>query len=147
MMDEHGLHDWTFAWSRSKRALGSTVHNRDDSPGKIVLSSYATPYRTQDEVQQTILHEIAHAMCGHKAGHGPRWRATARRIGYRGGATTTAPTLPPPPIRAWCPEGEHHLGRPLHRRPAGHDRRTWTCSKHKARLQWVDTRTHSGVTP
>jgi hypothetical protein len=35
-------------------------------------------------VRETILHEIAHALAGPRAGHGPRWRAIAHRIGSTG---------------------------------------------------------------
>ena len=33
------------------------------------------------EVRDTILHEIAHALAGAKAKHGPAWKAIARRLG------------------------------------------------------------------
>ncbi len=34
-----------------------------------------------EQVRDTVLHEIAHAIAGPEAGHGPLWKATARRIG------------------------------------------------------------------
>lgn len=34
-------------------------------------------------VNQIILHEVAHALAGTGAGHGPSWLATARAMGYR----------------------------------------------------------------
>jgi hypothetical protein len=34
-------------------------------------------------VNQIILHEVAHALAGSKAGHGPTWKATAQGMGYR----------------------------------------------------------------
>ena len=37
-------------------------------------------------VNQIILHEVAHAVAGPKAGHGRAWRDTARAMGYRLGA-------------------------------------------------------------
>lgn len=36
------------------------------------------------EVRETILHEIAHALAGPRAGHGARWREIAHRIGSTG---------------------------------------------------------------
>ena len=33
------------------------------------------------EVRDTILHEIAHALAGAKARHGPAWKAIAKRLG------------------------------------------------------------------
>lgn len=38
------------------------------------------------EVHETILHEIAHALAGPGAGHGPKWREMARRVGARDNA-------------------------------------------------------------
>lgn len=35
-------------------------------------------------VENVILHEIAHALAGQEAGHGPRWRAVALWIGCDG---------------------------------------------------------------
>lgn len=37
-------------------------------------------------VNQIILHEVAHALAGVRAGHGRKWRDTARAMGYRLGA-------------------------------------------------------------
>jgi hypothetical protein len=34
-------------------------------------------------VNQIILHEVAHAIAGTSAGHGPSWMTTARAMGYR----------------------------------------------------------------
>jgi predicted SprT family Zn-dependent metalloprotease len=34
-------------------------------------------------VLDTILHEIAHALAGHKAGHGPAWKAKCAQIGAK----------------------------------------------------------------
>ena len=36
---------------------------------------------SEEQIRDTVLHEIAHAIAGHEAGHGPLWKATARRIG------------------------------------------------------------------
>jgi predicted SprT family Zn-dependent metalloprotease len=37
-------------------------------------------------VNQIILHEVAHALAGVRAGHGKKWRDTAAAMGYRLGA-------------------------------------------------------------
>jgi hypothetical protein len=36
-----------------------------------------------EEIRDTLLHEIAHAIAGHKAGHGAEWKAVCRRIGAK----------------------------------------------------------------
>ena len=38
----------------------------------------------EKDVVDTILHEIAHALVGLKAGHGPIWQRKAREIGCNG---------------------------------------------------------------
>ena len=37
-----------------------------------------------DEIHQVLLHEVAHAIAGAKAGHGPRWKKIAADLGYEG---------------------------------------------------------------
>ena len=36
---------------------------------------------SKEQIRDTVLHEIAHAIAGREAGHGPLWKVTARRIG------------------------------------------------------------------
>jgi predicted SprT family Zn-dependent metalloprotease len=47
------------------------------------LSKYIVEYHSIDQSEQVILHEIAHALAGKSAGHGPNWKNTAKLIGYR----------------------------------------------------------------
>ena len=35
---------------------------------------------SKEQIRDTVLHEIAHAIAGREAGHGPLWKVTARRI-------------------------------------------------------------------
>jgi hypothetical protein len=111
LMAEHGLRGWRLEFDRAKRRAGICRH-RDKVIG---LSAPLTRLHSQPEVRDTILHEIAHALAGPRAGHGPAWVATARRIGCSGERCVPedAPTVP----GAWvgiCPQG-HTADR--HRRP------------------------------
>ena len=77
LMDEHELADWTLAFVESRRRLGD-CHFRD----RVIRIGRAHALEGGDEqVRDTVLHEIAHAIAGPEAGHGPLWKATARRIG------------------------------------------------------------------
>lgn len=79
LMRQHGLEAWSFAFDRAKKRLGCCHHDTRE----ITLSHYHLN-RTDAEVRDTILHEIAHALLsGTRAAHGPAWRAIARRIGAR----------------------------------------------------------------
>ena len=76
LIARHGLAGWRFSFDHARRRFGRC----DYTNRRITLSRPLTLLNTLDEVRDTILHEIAHALCP-KDGHGARWRATCRRIG------------------------------------------------------------------
>ena len=79
LMRKHGLHDWDFQWFNSKRTFGRCYHDR-----KIIsMSKILTEAVTSAEAKDTILHEIAHALCNPWAGHGGEWKEKCREIGAR----------------------------------------------------------------
>ena len=71
---------WRFAFDAAKRRAGACDYGRK----RITVSRYLLEGADEQEVTQVLLHEIAHALAGHGAAHGPRWRAIAARIGYTG---------------------------------------------------------------
>lgn len=76
-MDAHGLADWTLAFVESGRRLGDCSF-RD----RVIRIARGHALDGSDEqIRDTVLHEIAHALAGPLAGHGPLWKAAARRIG------------------------------------------------------------------
>lgn len=77
LMDEHGLVEWELVFDRARRRAGACRY-RDLT---ISLSAPLTRLHEPEHVTDTVLHEIAHALAGPRAGHGPRWRATAVAIG------------------------------------------------------------------
>ena len=91
LMEQHGLlkDGWRFRWSSGKRQLGlcEIKHRRHPVSGEsievktIKLSSHLVTLNTDDEVRDTILHEIAHAIAGIDNGHNEQWKAVCRRIG------------------------------------------------------------------
>lgn len=76
-MDQHGLHDWSFAYNRRKRAMGLCVYRRR----AIELSIYFVQRNGDGEVVDTILHEIAHALVGPGHGHDAVWKRKCVEIG------------------------------------------------------------------
>ena len=70
---------WTFAYSYSKRRLGVCKYHSK----RIEISAYLAMARPQD-VMNTLLHEIAHAIVGHAEGHGPVWVNKALELGCDG---------------------------------------------------------------
>jgi len=93
---------WTFAFDNAKRRAGACDYTRQ----RITLSRYLAARYDDETNRQTLLHEIAHALAGARAGHGPSWKRAARALGYTGGVThrgETATELAP-----WvgvCPGG------------------------------------------
>ena len=71
--------DWTFGFNRRKRALGLCDYRKR----MVSVSVHTYSVLTEDELEQTILHEIAHAKAGQRAGHGPEWKLVARSLGVR----------------------------------------------------------------
>ena len=77
LMDKHGLTGWTLAFVEAKRRLGDC----DFEDRVIRISRGHALEGSEEQIRDTVLHEIAHAIAGREAGHGPLWKATARRIG------------------------------------------------------------------
>lgn len=105
LLDAHGLGEWTFMFDRAKRRAGMCRFEART----ISLSRHLTALHDTEQVRDTLLHEIAHAIAGPKAGHGPSWRAVAEQVGARPQRLLPeeAP-LPQAPWRGRCPGGHDH---------------------------------------
>jgi predicted SprT family Zn-dependent metalloprotease len=68
---------WSFGWGNKSRSAGTTEYG----PKRIVLHRPFVALNERPLVEDTIRHEIAHALCKPNAGHGPAWKAMARRVG------------------------------------------------------------------
>lgn len=77
LMGWHGLSSWSFQFDRAVSRLGQCSYSRRI----ISLGLHATTVNEEAAVLDTILHEVAHALAGHQAGHGPEWKAVAKSIG------------------------------------------------------------------
>lgn len=69
---------WSFGWDSAKKRLGVCKYDQH----LISLSRYFVDLHSIEEIDQVMRHEIAHALAGPKAGHGPRWKKIATDIGY-----------------------------------------------------------------
>lgn len=81
LLEKHGLKDkgWKFQLDRSVRRFGVCMYGNKT----ISLSRRLVSLNKEEEVIDTILHEIAHALAGHEAGHGPIWKQKCIEIGAR----------------------------------------------------------------
>lgn len=103
LMEDHGLtqQGWTFGWMNAKRTLGRCYYGRL----LIVLSRPFVEMNDLPTVEQTILHEIAHALAGYNAGHGIEWQNVARSIGVKNPAAKCGPgevVMPEGRYKATC---------------------------------------------
>ncbi len=111
LMVRHGLADWELVFDGAKTRAGVCRH----TTRQIGLSRELTRLHSQAQVTDTVLHEVAHALAGARAGHGKRWKEVARRIGCS--ASRCVPEDAPRVAAPWvgtCPAG-HTASR--HRRP------------------------------
>jgi hypothetical protein len=76
-MTKHGLHGWAFGLSDTKRQLGVCKYRKK----RIEIAEYSVLNSPQESDLDTLLHEIAHAIAGPAARHGPAWKAVAIRLG------------------------------------------------------------------
>lgn len=81
LMAEHGVTGaFHFKFDRAVRRFGCTKWHSVKG-NFITMSEPMTRAATPEQVRETMLHEIAHALAGPRAGHGPAWRMQARALG------------------------------------------------------------------
>ena len=96
---------WSFAFDNARTRAGLCNYDRK----RISVSRLLAARDDDDEIHQVLLHEVAHALAGPAAGHGPAWKRTATELGYIGkrlhdGAVATE-------LAPWvglCPAGHEH---------------------------------------
>lgn len=91
LMKLHGLtpeKKWSFKWLNSKNVAGKCKylrhrHSNEMISGVIMLSRFVTTHHSDEQVRDTILHEIAHGLTpGHN--HDYVWKRKAIEIGCDG---------------------------------------------------------------
>jgi predicted SprT family Zn-dependent metalloprotease len=102
LMTRHGLSDWRFHFDHARRRFGSCRLGTRT----ITLSRPLTLLNDIDQVRDTILHEIAHALAPGD-GHGAKWKAACRAIGAApkrcyDDATVTSPQRREAPMLIGC---------------------------------------------
>ena len=123
LMDKHNLSGWGFQFTNAKRILGQCNHTHR----VIKLSAPLARLNNDEVVTDTILHEIAHALAGHSAGHGARWQTICREIGALPNRCADAQDTIGVPAKyiANCPKCDRQFSR--HRLSAGLKARGGWC--------------------
>ena len=113
LIKEFGLdtRGWRFEWMRRKRTLGLCKYG----PKLLLLSTSFVDLNNEDVVDQVCRHEIAHALAGHEAKHGPEWRGIAIQCGVRNPSHCTDAEMAPGRYQANCPSCSKLYS--MHRRP------------------------------
>jgi predicted SprT family Zn-dependent metalloprotease len=80
LLEEFGLKDqgWKFELTQYKVTLGTCSHSE-----KLIAFSLYYLHQPMEEIEETIRHEIAHALVDPKHGHDWVWKDMARRVGAR----------------------------------------------------------------
>jgi len=125
--------EWTFAFDHAKTRAGLC----NFTSKRISVSRHIALRSDDDEVHQTLLHEVAHAIAGAGAGHGPAWKKVADELGYVGGRTHDGPV--PTELAPWvgtCPNGHvsYRYRRPTRAMSCGRCSRRFDPS---LRIDWV----------
>lgn len=68
---------WTFGWNRRKSSFGLCSYTKKE----ISLSYYYAQVGSYEQINDTILHELAHAIAGPSAGHGELWKKACKVTG------------------------------------------------------------------
>jgi predicted SprT family Zn-dependent metalloprotease len=79
MLASFGLGDWHFAYNRRKQSMGFCRYGMKT----IELSGFLVARNGAEEIHDTILHEIAHALVGPGHGHDAVWKRKCLEIGAR----------------------------------------------------------------
>jgi predicted SprT family Zn-dependent metalloprotease len=143
LMRQHGLAGWDFRFNRARRRMGVCFHPVGTRPGRIELSAHFVANNTDEDIRDTILHEIAHALADKSEGHGPLWKSICLSIGARPIRCNEA-VMPRGNWLAQCPGCKReHTRHQRPRSPNGYYCRA--CGRESGTLNWQ--RTHPRKTP
>lgn len=109
LMTAHGVGSLEFKFDGAKRRLGACLFQPCKSlngtywlPKQISLSKHYAVLLPAEELHDVILHEIAHALAGRNAGHGPLWKAAARKVGAKAQRCATPSASPQTSVAGVC---------------------------------------------
>lgn len=75
LINQHNVTHYKFKWGNARRSVGLCTGD------SIILSQSYALSRSIEEIRNTILHEIAHAIVGVRKGHKEEWQRTAKELG------------------------------------------------------------------
>ena len=75
------VQNWKLIFDNAKARCASCQFTYTNPTVTIAISKVFAVFATDAEFKNTVLHEIAHAIAGIDAGHGPEWKRIALEIG------------------------------------------------------------------
>ena len=111
LLARHGLKGWSFAFDAAKRRGGACHFARR----RITMAAGFAATADAAEIEDTLLHEIAHALVGPRHQHDAVWQAKAREIGCTARRCHSV-TFSEPGLVARCVNGCFAIGRHRSRR-------------------------------
>jgi predicted SprT family Zn-dependent metalloprotease len=132
LMEDNRLGSWSFAFDNAKQRCGACFHGKR----KITLSRHFVTLNSEAEVRDTVLHEIAHAHAGAKAGHGPAWQMQAIRLGARPERCAVNVDMPEGNVKGVCGP-RCPVRHTRHRMPPKHQLHGWRCNRCYESITWT----------
>jgi predicted SprT family Zn-dependent metalloprotease len=111
LLARHGLRGWSFAFDAAKRRGGACHFAKR----RITMAAGFAAAADEAEIEDTLLHEIAHALVGPRHQHDAVWQAKAREIGCTAQRCHTV-VFSEPGLIARCVNGCFAIGRHRSRR-------------------------------
>jgi predicted SprT family Zn-dependent metalloprotease len=111
LLARHSLRGWTFAFDAAKRRGGACHFGKR----RITMAAGFAVAADEAEIEDTLLHEIAHALVGPRHQHDAVWQAKAREIGCSA-RRCHAVAFSEPSLIARCVKGCFAIGRHRSRR-------------------------------
>jgi predicted SprT family Zn-dependent metalloprotease len=91
LLEQYHLNRWSFQFDNGRKRAGCCRYAT-----QVISLSYAfAKQASQEEITDTILHEIAHALVGKAHNHDEVWRTKAREIGCSGRRCHARQFVPP----------------------------------------------------
>lgn len=133
LMEDNGIgNTWSFRFDNAKRRCGACFHSRRT----ITLSRHFVRLNGEAEVRDTILHEIAHAIAGFKAGHGVLWQRVASLLGARPERCATGVDMPEGNVEGVCAP-DCTVRHTRHRMPPKRLANAYQCNHCRSTVTWV----------
>lgn len=138
LLVQNGLDGWTVSFDNAKKRAGVCKY----AQRTIGLSKFVMAVRTYEETHNTITHEVAHAIVGHRHGHDRIWSLKHRELGGDGKRCYDSEKVreAAAAVAAWVGTCSHGVVFPRHRQPKRLDGWKCRCAAGSSPVVWTRRR-------